>query len=137
MSDAALPPPSVTVRPPSESSTSSLSGPNGEKLVSLGLKWAPDCVWGKLVKNERVTRGDWWQDVREIEIEVDVDGQNVNGEESLYVDRPFSTLHRPFSPRFCAGSPLITYARQALTTTFLLTPGRSDCFSSSLDFRLV
>ncbi|GAA5998468.1 hypothetical protein JCM5350_000657 [Sporobolomyces pararoseus] len=81
MSDAALPPPSVTVRSLSESSTSSPSYPNGEALE--GLKWAPDCVWGKLVKNERVTRGDWWQDVREIEIEVDVDGQNVNGEESF------------------------------------------------------
>jgi hypothetical protein len=35
------------------------------------MKWASDCKWAKLVKNERVTRGDWWQDVREIEIEVE------------------------------------------------------------------
>nr|XP_018265994.1 NADPH-ferrihemoprotein reductase [Kwoniella dejecticola CBS 10117]OBR88152.1 NADPH-ferrihemoprotein reductase [Kwoniella dejecticola CBS 10117] len=32
-----------------------------------------DWVWATLRKNERVTKGDWWQDVREIELEFEDD----------------------------------------------------------------
>ncbi|GAA5965690.1 hypothetical protein JCM3765_003217 [Sporobolomyces pararoseus] len=83
MSDSALPPPSVTVRPSSEATNSSLYSPNGEAVIPEGLQWAPDCTWAKLVKNERVTREGWWQDVREIEIEIAANGQGGNSEESF------------------------------------------------------
>ncbi|GAA5989837.1 hypothetical protein JCM10908_002340 [Rhodotorula pacifica] len=47
--------------------------PNG------ALLWTDDARWARLVKNERVTASDWYQDVREIELEiegVDTDERN-------------------------------------------------------------
>ncbi|WVW78975.1 NADPH-dependent diflavin oxidoreductase 1 [Kwoniella bestiolae CBS 10118] len=38
-----------------------------------GLVKPDDWVWATLRKNERVTKGDWWQDVREIELEFEDD----------------------------------------------------------------
>jgi hypothetical protein len=34
--------------------------------------WKPDdWIWAKLVENKRMTQDGWWQDVREIELEID------------------------------------------------------------------
>lgn len=35
------------------------------------LLWTEDARWARLVKNERVTAEDWYQDVREIELEIE------------------------------------------------------------------
>lgn len=35
------------------------------------LLWTEDASWARLVKNERVTTEDWYQDVREVELELE------------------------------------------------------------------
>ena len=71
--DDALPAPSVSMeQPPADQCEAARSDAIIQTSVeSEGLSWAPDCRWAKLVKNERVTRADWWQDVREVEIEIE------------------------------------------------------------------
>lgn len=71
--DDALPAPSVSMerRPPDQCEAGRSDAIIQTSVESEGLSWAPDCRWAKLVKNERVTRADWWQDVREVELEIE------------------------------------------------------------------
>ncbi|GAA5889058.1 hypothetical protein JCM16303_002173 [Sporobolomyces ruberrimus] len=80
LSSDSLPPPSVTLEPVASTSTLSeatVDSSRSRMIGNAGWKWAPDCVWARLVKNERTTAKDWWQDVREIEIEVEVEGEDT------------------------------------------------------------
>ncbi|GAA6019501.1 hypothetical protein JCM11491_000979 [Sporobolomyces phaffii] len=77
MSDDFLPPPSIVLEPSSSSLTNAARAcSGGESSSDPGFRpresgWATDCRWATLVRNERTTSLDWWQDVREIEIAVD------------------------------------------------------------------
>ncbi|GAA5911939.1 NAPDH-dependent diflavin reductase [Sporobolomyces salmoneus] len=78
LDDASLPPPSVVFEDATSASlslkSSALDSGSTSKEYSgecRALEWAEDCKWARLSRNERVTRKDWWQDVREIEIEVE------------------------------------------------------------------
>lgn len=78
--DDSLPPPSahlemsVSTTPPDQAVESTT------RQGSEAVKWSSDCRWAKLIKNERVTTAGWWQDVREVEIEVE-DDERVDGEQ--------------------------------------------------------
>lgn len=48
----------------------STSAANGQ-TEQAPLLWTEDASWAKLVKNERVTAEDWYQDVREVELELE------------------------------------------------------------------
>lgn len=73
---AARPPPRVRlekIASTSETSPPSGSIANGCHTASSNgaLLWSDDARWARLVKNERVTSDGWYQDVREIEIEIE------------------------------------------------------------------
>ncbi|GAA5943020.1 NAPDH-dependent diflavin reductase [Sporobolomyces koalae] len=65
LSAQALPPPTIATSPP-------IAGLDvaSSDLSEQSLGWTDDCVWATLTKNDRVTRSDWWQDVRELELQV-------------------------------------------------------------------
>ncbi|GAA5862718.1 hypothetical protein JCM3774_001895 [Rhodotorula dairenensis] len=42
-----------------------------DAAANAALLWTDDARWARLIKNERVTAPDWYQDVREIELEVE------------------------------------------------------------------
>ena len=80
----ALPPPIYTLDPePSLENLSLNDSVNGDykatmvKQKDLARSVVPnetkpdDWVWARLTRNKRVTKADWWQDVREIELEIE------------------------------------------------------------------
>lgn len=111
LSSDSLPPPSVTLEPVASTSTLSeatVDSSRSRMIGNAGWKWAPDCVWARLVKNERTTAKDWWQDVREIEIEVEVEGEDTGltqGGQVLCVPSPFD-CSREFTHRFTIDVPV-------------------------------
>ncbi|GAA6017924.1 hypothetical protein JCM8202_006200 [Rhodotorula sphaerocarpa] len=71
----------ATARPPARVRLEKIASTSQNKLggwangldnsPNAALLWSDDARWARLVKNERVTREDWYQDVREIELELE------------------------------------------------------------------
>lgn len=51
--------------------SSSVNGASAPLPTNGALLWTDDARWARLVKNERVTAPEWYQDVREIELEIE------------------------------------------------------------------
>lgn len=60
-----VPPPRIRLE-----KVGSTSAANGH-TEQAPLLWTEDASWAKLVRNERVTAEDWYQDVREVELELE------------------------------------------------------------------
>jgi len=71
--DDSLPPSTVLLESVSTTPADQATGTSTHERMEIEVKWASDCKWARLIKNERVTKKGWWQDVREIEIEVEDD----------------------------------------------------------------
>jgi len=78
--DDSLPPPSVNLETSVSTTSPDQAVETSTRRGSEAVKWSSDCRWAKLMKNERVTKETWWQDVREVEIEVE-DDERVDGEQ--------------------------------------------------------
>lgn len=64
----------ATARPPARvrlEKVASTSQQRDSSDVNGGLLWTDDARWARLVKNVRVTAPEWYQDVREIELEIE------------------------------------------------------------------
>lgn len=86
---AGFTPLAATARPPARvrlekvASTSQRPGADQSTAAdNAALLWTDDARWARMVKNERVTAPDWYQDVREIELEVE--GVNSDERKRLY-----------------------------------------------------
>ncbi|GAA5923352.1 hypothetical protein JCM3775_007512 [Rhodotorula graminis] len=64
----ATPPPRARLDKVASPSSSTATPPTAD---SAPLLWTDDARWARLVRNDRVTREDWYQDVREVELEVE------------------------------------------------------------------
>lgn len=80
--DPLYPPPAGFVKQPptatpparirlEKAASASTSAPNNGSAASAPVLWTEDARWARLVKNERVTAPGWYQDVREVELEIE------------------------------------------------------------------